>query len=160
MIINGEKQYCPGWGWEREAVDFSVLMTQSSMDCYKTIINDICGFDGVFWGEDAKWFEVCERSNTDDAEDMEFTTWNFYPALSDQVRGGSINAEGALGRACHKLPLIGAAGENPTAQNKFADIAYDRIGSYIVTNYMDEEGKLDFTPSFAKPLLTAAKNIF
>lgn len=63
VIVNANFYLCPGIGWSTEAIEFSLTMQQKLMDCYKTILKDLCEFSDTWTGYEAKWFEECDRSN-------------------------------------------------------------------------------------------------
>ena len=145
LIINQDKKWCKGSGWDREAVNLTISMEQTSVDCYKTIINDICGFDGVFYGPDAKYFEECYVSDNTDASDMQFTTWEFRTAQSDQLIAGTTDPL-AQEKGCPSLPgylTLPGASQGPAV---FADMAYSRLGNYVRANYLQDDGTVRGMP--------------
>lgn len=56
---NDFQKVCPGIGWEVEAIDLKLEMTNRFQDCYKILIDDFCDWT-IYKGEDAKYIDQCE----------------------------------------------------------------------------------------------------
>jgi hypothetical protein len=69
-------QWCPGIGWKVENIDLNLTVRHSMMQCFKTLILDLCNFLKPYTGRNAKFFESCERSqyNPSDQVKVAFTT--------------------------------------------------------------------------------------
>jgi len=76
-IFNWNYEICSGIGWENEEVDATATMTSNFMTCSKRLVYDFCTTTGIFKGENAKYFEGCENTDTLSAE---FTTWEYQKA--------------------------------------------------------------------------------
>ena len=57
------------------------------MDCYKTILEDLCDFSDSWTGYKAKWFEECDRSNNAQIILMEE---ELYQEVEDKVWYGTV----------------------------------------------------------------------
>ena len=71
-------EWCPGLGYKVEAIELKLESKMEIMECYKTLIIDICNFLKAYTGKEAKILEKCERSHQDNDEvKLEFTTFEF-----------------------------------------------------------------------------------
>jgi hypothetical protein len=63
------------------------------MQCFKTILLDICRFHVPWTGENAKFFEFCERSQYKPTEQVKvaFSTQNLQKKKDDQLFFGTVN---------------------------------------------------------------------
>ena len=116
-------------GLENEAVDLTLEMTSHYMQCAKTLIYDFCTTYNIWNGDEAKYFEDCVESEEVVAE---FTTWEFVEKKSDNLWSGTVEPTSVT--ACHPLPLVGTA-RSAAAQSKYVSYAYDRIRSYMKSEY-------------------------
>lgn len=116
------------------------------IECYKTIINDICTFEGVYKGKYAKFFELCEKSDEDEDDEVlaEFTTWNFYEEQEDMLWAGTVDPESVV--FCKDLPGIAKGGDD--AISIFAKMAYSSVGKYVWNNYR-EKGAIEIPSLFS-----------
>lgn len=131
LIVNGNLQYCWGDGYEIEAVDMSLSTSMKFMDCYKTVISDICQWKFNWSGIDAKWFDECSKSS--DAQ-VDIKTYEYREAKDDFLRGGTVYPTSVS--YCRQLPGTTeavAASSNPI--DSFARMSYTMMGNYIKNNY-------------------------
>lgn len=138
QIVSGNFQYCPGVGHENEAIELTLTLRQGIIECYKTIINDVCSFDGVWKGKLSKYFEECEKSDADEDDEVvaEFNTWEFLAEQTDMMWAGSVDPESVV--FCKDLPLIAKTSNDPLT--RYAKMAYTAVGSYVWTNYKEAGG--------------------
>ena len=71
------------------------------MDCYKTILEDLCDFSDSWTGYEAKWFEECNRSNN--AQIILYDE-EFYKETEDYMFAGTADPWSAV--FCKALPGI------------------------------------------------------
>lgn len=64
LIINENKEYCLGLGWENEEVYVEVTSETTMRDCYKEIIISLCDRSAAWTGQDAKYFDECDNSQS------------------------------------------------------------------------------------------------
>lgn len=56
LTFNGDGDVCPGLGWNSDAMTLALEMTSHFMQCSKILLYDIGSQEGVWTGENAKWF--------------------------------------------------------------------------------------------------------
>lgn len=115
------------------------------MQCSKRIIYDFCQSFNIWEGDEAKWFEGCEDTDTVTAD---FTTWSLKESKSDQLWLGTLAPDSTY--ACHDLPLItDSAASSSFATQAYAKMAYLRIGEYFYDKYQRDGTVLPtITPKF------------
>ena len=62
LILTSKYQYCYGFGWERGAIEFEILMTTIMQQCYKKWITNLCDRSAAWTGIDAKYIDECDSS--------------------------------------------------------------------------------------------------
>ena len=107
-------------------------MQQKLMDCYKTILKDLCDFSDSWTGYEAKWFEECDLSN--DAEIILYDV-EVYKKTEDFVWAGTFEPWSVV--HCHGMPGIytpetvtGTRYSEP-ASSRYAKLAYKTIANYL-----------------------------
>ena len=101
------------------------------MDCYKTILEDLCDFSDSWTGYEAKWFEECDRSNN--AQIILYET-ELYKETEDYMWYGTVEPWSAV--FCKPLPgiystqTVAATHEEP-ATSKYAKLVYKSINNYF-----------------------------
>ena len=95
MILNQAGQYCPGLGWNLDAIDIKIKMIHKMVNCTKTFLKNFWNVEGVWKGPSSKLFDNCEWSqNTseDDPEvELDFTTWEIWEKRTDQLIMGTVD---------------------------------------------------------------------
>ena len=64
MIINSKKEACFGIGWDSETISVGMSLQYIFINCVKKIFEKICDLSENWKGQDAKWFDECEKSDT------------------------------------------------------------------------------------------------
>ena len=100
------------------------------MDCYKTILEDLCDFSDSWTGYNAKWFEECDRSNNAQIVLMEE---EFSKEKMDKLWAGTVDPWSQV--YCKAMPLIStdytvAGGYEPNT-SRYAKAAYKNIIDYF-----------------------------
>ena len=73
-------QVCGGFGWGSEPVILELTTNFDIVNCYKTIISDMCDFDKTFFGEDAQWVDSCSLSGN--TSKIFIKKWEIQPKLT------------------------------------------------------------------------------
>lgn len=102
------------------------------MDCYKTLLEDLCDFSDSWTGYEAKWFEECDRSNNAQIILFEET---FYKETTDKMIAGTVNPWSKV----YCKPMPGIYTESPAltgsrtepASSRYAKLAYKSIANYF-----------------------------
>lgn len=83
--FTSQLQWCPAFGWKIDSIDLNIAIRHSLMQCFKTLIMDICNFNAPWIGSSSKWFESCTRSQFQPYEQVkvQFATQNFQKSLAD-----------------------------------------------------------------------------
>lgn len=98
MIINQRFQYCPGVGYNIDNIDLELTMIQKMQNCWITLLKNFWSVDGVWTGKGAKIFDDCEwaqDSNDDPEVELDFTKWEFFDKITDQMLVGTSDPESA-----------------------------------------------------------------
>ena len=74
MILYESYEYCLGLGWENEEVYIEVTSETTLRDCYKELIISLCDRSAAWTGQDAKYFDECDTSQSVLAQ-VYTTTW-------------------------------------------------------------------------------------
>ena len=102
------------------------------MDCYKTILKDLCEFSDTWTGYEAKWFEECDRSNNAQIILMEE---EFVEEMQDVLWVGTAEPWSAV--YCYALPGIytpqTVGGSYEPASSRYAKLVYKSITNYLWT---------------------------
>ncbi len=75
LTFVGNGDFCPGLGWNHDAVSIPIKMTSHFDQCSKVVINNIGSLQGVWKGENAKYFETCGYS---DDVSMTFVEYDLF----------------------------------------------------------------------------------
>ena len=88
-------KYCPGFGWNVQAIDLNLTIRHSMMQCFKTILLDFCRAHIPWTLDNSKYFEFCERSQYKPTEQVKiaFSTQNLQKKLDDQLWAGTVDPE-------------------------------------------------------------------
>ena len=154
-IFTEAGKYCPGFGWNIDAIDIKIKMIHNMVNCSKTLLKNLWNVEGVWTGNSAKLLEGCEWSQNDSQDDpeveLDFTTWELYEKHTDQLWLGTVDPESAT----YCKNIFGrelAYGGNPYDANHFVrssnagvlEEAYINTFNWIAQNYMpqteNEEG--------------------
>lgn len=96
MIINENFQYCPGLGYNIDSIDLELSMIHKMQNCYITLLKNLWSVDGVWTGKGATLFSDCEwsqDSNEDQEVELDFTKWEFFDKITDQLLLGTADPE-------------------------------------------------------------------
>jgi hypothetical protein len=132
LTFNGDGDICPGMGWNHDALKLAISMESHFKECSKIFVNNIGSVEGIWRGEDAKWFETCE--NSEDVT-VDFTTWNFYDSIQNTIYLGT--REPISVDHCYRIidiwPLsyIGSSSSMVNPLDLLTKIALSRLGSYL-----------------------------
>lgn len=136
LTFNGDGDVCPGLGWNHDAADLAVSMISHFAECSKVIVYDIGTNEGIWRGDDAKWFETC--TNSDDVT-ADFTTWNFYESLQNTIYLGTREADSV--DHCYHFPdevwpfsIFMSTTETVNPLDFATGLMYSRLGSYLGLN--------------------------
>lgn len=136
MIVNGEWEYCPGYGWATEEVALDMTLSMKFMDCYKIILRDLCDFTTNWTGYDARWFDECDQSMDANINLYEKTIRKQRDPTPTAGTIWPVSAE-----YCKPLPLVtdsatqAGIGKADNVQTRYAKMAYSSIGEYLMTHY-------------------------
>ena len=99
------------------------------MDCYKTILEDLCEFSDTWTGYEAKWFEECNLSNNAQIILLEE---DYVKEKVDKLWYGTVDPWSIV--YCKPLPLVSTKyalqGVEPNS-SRFAKAAYKNILDYF-----------------------------
>jgi hypothetical protein len=73
QIFTSQFKWCPAFTWKVDSIDVQFSMRHSMMQCFKTIILDLCNFLVPWNGRDSKFFESCQRSQFSAADQVKIT---------------------------------------------------------------------------------------
>ena len=103
------------------------------MDCYKTILEDLCDFTDSWTGYEAKWFEECNLSNNAQIILMEE---DFSKEKKDVLWYGTVDPWSIV--YCKPLPMVSTdyslSGGEPNS-SIFAKVAYKQLLDYFSFHY-------------------------
>jgi hypothetical protein len=133
MTFNGDGEVCPGLGWNHDALSLAISMNSHFAECSKIFVNNIGSMEGIWKGEDAKYFETCENS-----EDViaDFITYNIFDSVQNTIYLGTREAQSV--DHCYLFPeeiwpfsifLDSDSVGNPL--DMLSKIAFSRLGSYL-----------------------------
>ena len=131
-IVNANFYICPGLGWNTDLIEFKWSMQQKLMDCYKTILKDLCDFSDSWTGYEAKWFEECDRS---DNAQIVLYEHEIYEETEDYMFYGTAEPWSAV--YCKPMPgvytpeTVAGAHEEPHT-SKYAKLVYKSIANYFM----------------------------
>ena len=101
------------------------------MDCYKTILKDLCEFDETWAGLNAKWFEECDRSNN--AQIILFEE-ELRKETEDKLWYGTADPWSVV--FCKPMPGIytpmTVEGAYEPASSRYAKLAYKTLANYFM----------------------------
>ena len=150
LTIAGNGDVCPGMGWNHDAVSIPVTMTSHFDQCSKVVINNIGSLQGVWKGENAKYFENCGQSTDVTAT---FVQYNLFSSEQNMLWYGTQVADSVM--HCYHFPdefkFFGWTGtvwdkslgkiwnwifpdsfmQAVTPFELYEQIVYSRIGSYL-----------------------------
>ena len=72
VIINSEMQACFGLGWETETISIALTLSYVFINCVKKMFEKLCDLSANWRGENAKWFDECESSDTAELDIWEY----------------------------------------------------------------------------------------
>lgn len=107
-------------------------LRQGLIECYKTLINDVCTMEGVWQGKLAKFFETCKKSDDKEVDEVniEFNTWEWYAKQEHILWYGTVDPTSVV--FCYDLPFIA---KTPSPSSIYAKSVYTTLGSYFWENY-------------------------
>ena len=141
LTFSFDGEICPGIAFERDVLELSLSMTSHFDQCSKIIVNYLTSTDGVWKGENAKWFETCE-----DSEDVtaDLTTWQFYERdpLSVILMGTMSPASDVH---CYPVLAWPPFTQNTGHVDELTITMYQRLFSYLrLFGYFSRSSKFSF----------------
>ena len=81
MLFKETGQICLGFGWATQPIELSVNFYFEFVDCYKTIIDDLCDWGPSWDGRDARIIDECNPSGT--SQDATLQDYLLSDTISD-----------------------------------------------------------------------------
>lgn len=106
LIINGNAEYCLGYGYEVDAIEISLQTSFRMSDCYKAVVRDLCDFSDTWTGYESKWLDDC---NLSDEIVVDINKWDVLDEIQDEMFAGTTNPISVT--YCLPLPFTTAFAE-------------------------------------------------
>jgi len=72
VIMNKRKEACFGLGWDSETIAVSMTLSYIFVNCVKKVFEKLCDLSATWKGQDAKWFDECDKSDTAEIDIWEY----------------------------------------------------------------------------------------
>ena len=102
-------QVCLGFGWATQPIELSIDFYFEFVDCYKTIIDDLCDWGPSWDGRDARIIDECSPSGT--SQDATIQDYLLSDTITD-------------------APLLGGNKEDGYGCWQFAECSAPATGAY------------------------------
>lgn len=88
VIFTQKGNLCGGIGWDTQKIDLLLSLQHGFMDCFKSMISNICDPSSNWTGIDAKIFTKCTQSKR---VQLSLREWVFQQALTNQLIVGTTD---------------------------------------------------------------------
>ena len=127
VIINSRKEACFGIGWDSETISVGMSLQYIFVNCVKKVFEKICDLSENWKGQDAKWFDECEKSDTAIIDIWEY---DIEKGETDNIRLGTVDPKSA--QHCS-----GVFGINTDSMSPEMNSYVDAVGGSLARYYME-----------------------